>query len=189
MSKLIIILLLVIASVVVITTLTGQTMEKLEASRVHLPNGWSLTPAGKQLPLVDLPLNIAVSPSKKLIAVTNNGESDQSIYLIDAVNQKRLDTAIIGKAWYGLTFTADEKSLFASGGNDNWIIRYDCSDGKLVVRDTIILGKPWPEKISPAGIAYDDEKQMLYVVTKENNSLYVVDAAQKSVKNRFDLGG
>ena len=31
------------------------------ADRVQLPNGWSLTPAGKSLPLGDLPLNIAVS--------------------------------------------------------------------------------------------------------------------------------
>ncbi len=55
------------------------------AERVHLPNGWSLTPLGQSLPLGDLPLNIAVSASKKLIAVTNNGQSTQTIQLIDAV--------------------------------------------------------------------------------------------------------
>lgn len=31
---------------------------------VLLPNGWTLTPAGRSLPLGDLPLNIAVSLSK-----------------------------------------------------------------------------------------------------------------------------
>ena len=33
--------------------------------QVVLPNGWKLSPAGKSLPLGDLPLNIAVSNSKK----------------------------------------------------------------------------------------------------------------------------
>ena len=32
---------------------------------IKLPNGWSLSPAGKSLPLGDLPLNMAVSASKK----------------------------------------------------------------------------------------------------------------------------
>ena len=35
------------------------------AEPVSLPNGWKLTPAGKQLPLGDLPLNMAVSPHGK----------------------------------------------------------------------------------------------------------------------------
>ena len=45
------------------------------SSKVTLPNGWSLTPAGKGYLLGDLPLNMAVSTSKTLIAVTNNGQS------------------------------------------------------------------------------------------------------------------
>ena len=45
--------------------------------------------------------------------------------------------------------------------------------------DTIRLGKPWPERISIAGLAVDDAKQRLYAVTKENNSLYVIELQQK----------
>src|SRR5438552_3657855 len=98
-----------------------SSLEGMEAKRVHLPNGWSLTPVGKSLQLGDLPLNIAVSPTKKYIAVTNNGQSVQSIQLIDAVNDKVLNSIEIPKSWYGLKFSADEKYLYASGGNDNWI--------------------------------------------------------------------
>src|SRR6476646_7767192 len=86
----------------------GLSQNKI-ADRVRLSNGWSLTPAGKTLELGDLPLNIAVSPSKKYLAVTNNGESTQSIQLIDAVNDKILDNIEIPKSWYGLKFSADEK--------------------------------------------------------------------------------
>src|SRR5580704_13509503 len=113
--------------------------DELISKRVMLPNGWSLTPAGRSLPLGDLPLNIAVSPSNKYIAVTNNGQSTQSLLLIDVKNEKRLDSIDIPKSWLGLKFSDDEKFLYASGGNDNWILQYAVVNGKLVLKDSIKL--------------------------------------------------
>ncbi len=52
-----------------------------------------------------------------------------------------------------------------------------------------MLGKRWPEKISPAGIEIDDKRGLLYVVTKENNSLYIADLNTHAVLQRLDLGG
>jgi YVTN family beta-propeller protein len=154
---------------------------------VQLPNGWGLTPAGKSLPLGDLPLNIAVSSSKKYMAVTNNGQSTQSIQLIDVLQEKILDSIDIPKSWFGLKFSADEKNLYASGGNDNWILKYAIIHNKLVLKDSIKLGKKWPEKISPAGIDIDDAKRLMYVVTKENNSLYVISLTSKAILHKEPL--
>ncbi|MBC7888902.1 MAG: bifunctional YncE family protein/alkaline phosphatase family protein [Ferruginibacter sp.] len=162
--------------------------DQLIKNRVRLPNGWHLSPAGRSLPLGDLPLNLAVSASKKWIAVTNNGQSVQSIQLIDAATEKVIDNAVIPKSWYGLKFSADEKFLYASGGNDNWILKYAIINNKLKLTDSILLGKKWPEKISPAGIEIDDAANLLYVVTKENNSLYVVDLATKKIVHQLELG-
>ena len=169
--------------------LRAQTLEEIEAHRVTLPNGWKLTPVGKLLPLGDLPLNIAVSSSKKIAAITNNGESDQTIQLVDIDREVILDSIIVGKAWLGLTFSADGRYLYASGGNDNIIIRYAILNNRLSVYDSIRIGKPWPVKISVAGIALDDSKNRLYVVTKENNSLYVLDIQTKKVIAQYPLGG
>jgi YVTN family beta-propeller protein len=169
--------------------LPAQTLQELESHSVSLPNGWKLTPAGKLLPLGDLPLNIAVSPSKKLAAITNNGESDQTIQLVDIEHEVILDSIIIGKAWLGLTFSEDGNYLYASGGNDNIIIRYAILNNKLSVYDIFRIGEAWPEKISVAGIALDDSKNRLYVVTKEDNSLYVVDTRLKKIVSQYSLGG
>ena len=103
---------------------TDGSMKPLVQSRIMLPNGWSLTPVGRSLPVGDLPLNIAVSSSKKFIAVTCNGQSTQALYLIDPTGEKLLDSVIMPKSWLGLKFSADEKFLYASGGNDNWILKY-----------------------------------------------------------------
>jgi YVTN family beta-propeller protein len=167
----------------------SQTYQQLESKRVHLPNGWSLTPVGKSLPLGDLPLNMAISPGKKIIAVTNNGQSKHSLQLIDAVNDKVLSTVEIKKAWYGLKFTTDGKFLYASGGHDNWILKYATAGNKLVLTDSIKLGDKWPNKISPAGIEIDDAKKTMYVVTKEDNSLYIVDIPSKNTKKKIQLDG
>jgi hypothetical protein len=52
------------------------TLERaIEKKRVRLPNGWHLSPVGRTLSLGDLPLNIAVSSTKKYMAVTNNGQA------------------------------------------------------------------------------------------------------------------
>ncbi len=158
------------------------------APKVVLPNGWTLSPAGRSLPLGDLPLNMAVSASKKLLAVTNNGQGVQSLQLINTVSGKVLDNIEVAKCWYGLAFSANERALFVAGGNDNWILRYNIINQKLSIADTIILGAPWPNKISPAGIAIDDAQQKLFVVTKENNALYVIDMATKKTIREVPLG-
>ena len=156
---------------------------------VTLPNGWQLSPTGKSLPLGDLPLNMAVSKSKKLLAVTNNGQSTQSLQLIDVKTEKILDNIEIDKSWLGLQFSNDEKYLYAGGGNDNWILQYAVVKNKLQLKDSILLGAKWPNKISPAGIAIDDEKHLLYVVTKDNNSLYLIDLKTKKIVQQIILDG
>ncbi len=166
-----------------------QTLNEIDAHRVTLPNGWKLTPVGKLIPLGDLPLNIAVAPSGRLAAVTNNGQSTQSVQLIDLEKQVVLDSILIGKSWLGLTFSADSKYLYASGGNDNIILRYSVAGNHLSVSDTLRIGKPWPVRISIAGIALDDTKNRLYAVTKENNSLYIIDTQSKQTLSQHPLGG
>lgn len=161
------------------SSLAAQTIQELDKSRITLPNGWSLTPAGQSLPLGDLPLNMVTSPNKRLLAVTNNGQSTQSIQLFDVRNEKLLDSVTIPKSWYGLRFSGNGKNLYASGGNDNCIWKYAVDNNRLVLADSFVLGKKWPEKISPAGLDIDEKKQLLYVVTKENNSLYIVNLLTK----------
>lgn len=183
--------LLFIALLLMSVMVTAQEKDlgaRLDAARVRLPNGWQLSPAGSALPLGDLPLNLALSASKKWLAVTNNGQSVQSIQLIDTKTEKVMDNVVLAKSWYGIKFSADERSLYVSGGNDNRILRYSIQNNKLILADSIVLGKPWPERISPAGIDIDDAAKRLYVVTKENNSLYIIALDTKKIIQRIELG-
>src|SRR6201996_8871693 len=170
--------------------LQAQTPGKIsQTGQVLLPNGWKLSPAGTSLPLGDLPLNMQLSASGKLLAVTNNGQSTQSIQLIDPVSKTQLDEKIVGKAWYGLAFSRDEKTLYASGGNDNWILAFAIKNNKIGKADTIKLGAaPWPKnKICATGIAVNKSNTLLYTVTKEDSSLYIIDLATRKIKSKSKL--
>jgi YVTN family beta-propeller protein len=162
-------------------SVSAQTLEQMQAKRIMLTNGWSLTPAGRSFSLSDLPLNTVVSPSRKLMAVTNNGYGKQYIQLIDVQKEKVIDSIVIPRSWVGLKFSADEKYIYAAAGNDNMVLKYSIQNQKLKLQDSIILGKRWPNKIWPAGIEVDDQNNLLYVVTREDNSLYILDLNTKKI--------
>ena len=179
-SKLFFVLAAVLCSSAAFAQLPGKIPQ---TGQVLLPNGWKLSPAGTSLQLGDLPLNTQLSVSGRLLAVTNNGQSTQSVQLIDPKTEKVLDEKVIGKSWYGLAFSRDEKTLYASGGNDNWILAYPIKNDKLGVPDTIRLAPAaWPKnKVSPTGIAVNKSNTRLYTVTKEDSALYLIDPAKRSV--------
>jgi YVTN family beta-propeller protein len=161
----------------------------LSAKRIQLPNQWKLTPAGTSLPLGDLPLNIAVSPSKKLFAVTNNGVDKHFIQLFNTEGGiKEVSKMDIAKAWYGLVFSDDEKRLYASGGHDNTVVVFSINNQNLK-RDTVIkLGEPWDkDKIGPGGIALDDATNRLFTVAREDSMLYVCNTQSLTIEKKIPL--
>lgn len=174
-------------SVLIICLLSCYGLQAQSPRTVTLPNGWSLSPAGRSLALGDLPLNMAVSHSKRFLAVTNNGQGDHTLQLINLSTEKESDKLKIKSGWLGLCFSADDRYLYVGAGNENRVLRYVVKDGKLKYKDDISLGKKWPNKISPAGMDIDDVRQLLYVVTKDNNSLYVVSLKDKSILQQVAL--
>ena len=173
----------------IVLTGLAQPLKSIESKRIKLSNGWNITPIGKSLPLGDLPLNMAISNSKKYMAITNNGQSIQTLQLIDITNEKILDNITIPTSWLGLKFSADEKSLYVSGGNENRILKYSVIQNKLHLADSIQLGKPWPNKISPTGLEIDNNSNKMYVVTKDNNTLYIINLLTKKIINEIKLPG
>lgn len=167
----------------------AQTFAELENKKVRLPNGWSLTPAGTNIPVGDLPLNLVVSNNKKWLAITNNGQSTQTIDLFDLKSGKRMDSIIIAKSWYGLLFSRKDQFIYASGGHDNRVNKYQIINNKLHLADSLVLGDKWPNRIGTAGLDIDETiHNKLFVVTKEDNSLYVFDLKTKAIINKIALG-
>jgi YVTN family beta-propeller protein len=112
------------------------------------------------------------------------------VQLIDPRSEKLLDERELGKAWYGLAFSHDEKDLYVSGGNDNWILDFHLQDNKLGKADTLKLGLQWPKNdICPTGITVNKNNSRLYVVTKDDSSLYVINPATHGIIKKVQLPG
>src|SRR5262249_18710596 len=82
------------------------------------PIGCTVTPAGKQTNLGDLPLGAATSPDGRWLVVSNDGQGAQSLQVIDTTISKVTQTLSYPspKALFvGLAFTRDGKTLYASG--------------------------------------------------------------------------
>ena len=48
-----------------------------------LPNGWKLTPAGEQIGIDELPLNLIVTKDEKYAITSNSGYAEHSLSVID----------------------------------------------------------------------------------------------------------
>ena len=98
--------------------------EKLPPRRIELPDGWSISPVGRQLVLGDLPLQVLLSADGRRAAVSNNGQSGHSLQWVDLEKNTVLHTLAVPKAWYGLALNAKGDILYTSGGNDNNVKQY-----------------------------------------------------------------
>src|SRR5262245_46095393 len=54
-----------------------------------LPNGWRLTPAGEQVPLTDLPLNILTTADGKYALVATSGYNAHELSVIELATGKK----------------------------------------------------------------------------------------------------
>jgi YVTN family beta-propeller protein len=161
--------------------------------QVLLPNGWRLSPAGRTLALgamSDLPLNLQISRSGRLMAVTNNGQSTQSVQLIDPKNEKVLDEKEVRRSWYGIAFSPDEAHLYASGGYDNYVLDFPIRDQKLGIPDTIRLSDPFPAaRTCPTGMVTDRSGRRLFVVSKGDSTLFEINTRTRTVVKKEALPG
>src|SRR5215468_8349512 len=110
------------------------------AAGTLLPNGWTLTPEGAQVPVSDLPLNMVLSNDGRYLLVTTNGNGDQTIEVIDLQTGRSSQTVSVKKSWLGLAFAPDGKRFFVSGGDDNEVMVFDFVGGKAEQAGKIILG-------------------------------------------------
>ena len=147
-----------------------------------LPNGWKISPAGEQVEVDDLPLNLIVTNDEKYALTSNSGTKDNSISVIDLSSKKEIQRIIVDKTWRGIVFNNDNSKLFVSGANNNLIYIYDFNSGYLSLKDSILIGNRFPkEEISITGLDYINDENLLLAVSKMSNSLYVCDIKEKKV--------
>ncbi len=101
------------------------------AGTIVLPNGWSLKPAGRQSRIGDLPVQIAVHPSEPILAILHAGYGEHEVMTVNGSNGRIIGRVTLPASFAGLVWSADGKRLFAGGGFDDRIYRFDHAEGLL----------------------------------------------------------
>src|SRR6185295_3321746 len=138
-----------------------------------LPNGWRLTPAGKQVPLTDLPLNILVDAEGKHAIVATGGYNAHELTAIDLTTQKKAASQSTRHTWFGLAMENSSGKLWWSGGGSSVLHNYTWKDGKLAAGAdfpaALKPGEPAPPDAPPTGfrtgMCVDQEAGVLYSLT------------------------
>jgi YVTN family beta-propeller protein len=159
--------------------------------RPRLPTGVYLDPAGRSSEVGALPLAMVASPNGGPAVLLLNGYTTQGVQVIDRSTGAVLQTLAQPAAFLGLVFSPDGSALYASGGNQDVVYRYDWAAGRATLRDSLVIEHKEPRRSGrryPAGIGVSPDGARLYVAENLTDSLSVVDLASGRVTQRLATG-
>ncbi|HEY8717465.1 bifunctional YncE family protein/alkaline phosphatase family protein [Pengzhenrongella sp.] len=152
------------------------------------PMGQRVTPAGTQTSLGDLPMNSALSPDRKTLLVTNNGQGAQSLQVVDVARHKVTQTLTYASPeslYMGLVWSADGRHAYASAAANAKIRTYSYAGGKLTEGAPLQLPTKAPDttalNLFPAGLALTPDGKRLVVADQLADAVSVVDLGTGAV--------
>jgi DNA-binding beta-propeller fold protein YncE len=143
--------------------------------QVQLPNLWSLRPAGKQIALGDFPVNLALHPSGKWLAVLHAGYGTHEVVIVDVAAARETITCrvTLPQTFYGLAFAPDGNTLYASGGEFDVVHALSFDDGLLGKRRLIRVADK-KDTFVVAGLALDHDGKTLFAAGPWGNAVRIV---------------
>jgi DNA-binding beta-propeller fold protein YncE len=150
---------------------------------VLLPNGWKIAPAGRHIPIGDLPLAMLETPDGRSLVVSNNGMEKPTLTVVDLEKGYVRYTVSMDHAWLGLAWHPDGKRLYSSGAAQDAVFELTEKKGRLAVARTIAIARPAAagdkkddkEKGFVGGLAVSPDGLTLYAVHVLGTALSSVD--------------
>ena len=117
--------LLGVPAIAALAVLTTRLVPGPQKDRTTLlPSGWRIRPAGRQVPVGTLPLNL-LTLSDGSVLVTNNGYGANGLMRIEPVTARLVWRLPLKAAWLGLARSGRDwrDTVWASGGGTNQVYR------------------------------------------------------------------
>ena len=166
-----------------------QTVGKLPDGGFLLNSGWTLRPAGVQVPVDTFPMSTAVSRNGKFLLVLNGGYNPPSISVIDIASRKELSRMPVPDGWLGLALDSKGGKLYVGGGSRGVVYEFtfDQSRGVLVrARDLKTVAQGALPFIGDVQLSPDD--RLLYAADLYNDRLAVVDLQSGEIRGHWKTG-
>lgn len=162
----------------------GNLFAQIPAARpggaYDLPNGWRLTPVGKQIRTEDMVLGLSKTPDGKAVIALHSGFNPHGLVVVDTETEEPTQRVQLKSAWMGLAWAPDGKRLFASGGNGVSrkeprvapIYVFDYTDGRISTKPAMELKGPWGmNETYWSGLLHHPTKPILYAANRGTGNL------------------
>lgn len=168
-----------------------------------LPNGWTLSPVGDQVPLTDLPLNIVPLPDSRHALVGTAGYNAHELSLIDLETRAAVDRETVRQSWFGLALDEPTGRVWWSGGGAGMRHRYELKGPELSrvgadePSDEILKKASAPRgdrdaQLGPqhfaSGLVLDRSRQTLYALEINAGTILAIDPDSGEVKRSAKVG-
>jgi YVTN family beta-propeller protein len=156
----------------------------LGGGKAILPNGRRVEPAGVQVAVETLPLNLQLTPDEQHLVITNDGHGDehgnQFLQLLDTQTLAVTKTAV--PQFLGLAMNPQGDRLFvaADSTDDPDLVLALRITGNELVREQDIVAT-LPSGIFPTGMAASPDGSHLYLAGLRSNALYAIDLVSGAV--------
>jgi YVTN family beta-propeller protein len=149
-----------------------------------LPNGWVLSPAGRQADIGGLPLRLLPLPHSDSILVMSNGYTEHFLGVFDPGAGALVERVPIKQGWYGLAVNAAGSRVYASAGAEDRILVYRFANSRLT-EDADIKLKPGT---FAAGIQVNAQGNRIYAAGNLSQTLEVIDSEARRVIASIPVG-
>jgi YVTN family beta-propeller protein len=161
-----------------------------------LPNGWTISPAGRHVVLTDLPLNILPLAGSGSALVATSGYNKHELSLVNLADAALTARATVRQSWFGLATDPEQKTVYWSGGGGNVIHRFDLAANQLTRTgaaepDVSKLTKEEKAKLVGfrSGLCLDSKNRILYTLDIDQGTLKAVTSNDATELRKLTVGG
>ncbi|MFH1744220.1 MAG: bifunctional YncE family protein/alkaline phosphatase family protein, partial [bacterium] len=166
-----------------------------------IPNGRILTPTGRQVQVAPHPYGLCLSPDGNTLVTANSGTRPFSLSIIKNLDNYEPDVqqippgyetneGILNAVFMGLAIAPDNRTLYASGGDDGFVLIFDLESGerKGEISADCVIGDASFEDSYLGDLTLSRDGSTIYVVDQANFRLVMIDTASNEVVESVRVG-
>jgi DNA-binding beta-propeller fold protein YncE len=156
-----------------------------------LNSGWRIKPAGKQVPLGNLPMSAALSPDGKFLAILNGGYMPPSVSILSAATMQEIGRTPVSDGWLGLAFSPNGKFLYVGGGARASVFEFNLTaEGQLQRARTLQIVPEADRKFNDfiGDVAVSPDGRFLYAADLFHDAIDVINLQSTQVEKKFQTG-
>lgn len=157
-----------------------------------LSSGWTIRPAGLQIPVDTLPIRSALSSNGKYLLVLNSGYNPPSISVIDIATHKELGRTSVPDGWLGLVVAPGTDRVFVGGGASGQVfeLALDPETGALARTHEYAAIPDLSNKGTAfiGDVAVDSKAHLLYAANLYADSVSVINLQSGTLTEQWKVG-